>query len=235
MARKINRLQKIDRVLLASASPRRLELLRSLGINVSVIPSSYDESSAPGSLPIELAVRHARGKLTAALHDNAALLSAEALQNAGSAIVIAADTMVDLDGTAFGKPRNHPEANLMLSALSGRKHLVHTAYAFIPMLAPKAAESAEAGDDAPKDLEIAAKPEITAEVESTWVLFHKLTSDEIEDYVATDEPMDKAGAYGIQGYASELIAGIEGDFYTVMGFPLGRFLRTLRSLGYTLR
>jgi septum formation protein len=225
--------QKIDRILLASASPRRLELLRSLGIDVSVIPSGYDEIGIPGALPIELAVRHARGKLTAALHNNVAALSAETLQNAGSAIVIAADTTVDVDGTAFGKPRDHSEANRMLTALSGRKHLVHTAYAFIPMLPPKAPESVE--DEAGAAPEIAAKPEVTAEVESTWVRFHTLSPDEIKDYVATDEPMDKAGAYGIQGCASALIAGIEGDFYTVMGFPLGRFLRSLRRLGFTLR
>jgi septum formation protein len=229
--------QKIDRILLASASPRRLELLRSLGVDVSVIPSGYNENGIPGTLPIELAVRHARGKLIAALHTNAATLDPEALKNFGNALVIAADTTVDVDGTVFGKPRDHSEASRMLTALSGRKHLVHTAYAFVPMLAPTAVESTEdeAGDTAPKEPEIAAKPKVTIDVESTWVRFHALTPNEIKEYAATDEPLDKAGAYGIQGYASELIAGIEGDFYTVMGFPLGRFLRSLRRLGYTLR
>jgi len=214
--------QKINRILLASSSPRRFELLRSLGVDVSVISNGYDEIDTPGSLPIEVAMRHARGKLESALARHAGTL-----QGSDNAIVIAADTTVDVDGTAFGKPRDDAEAVRMLTALSGRKHIVHTAFAFLPVLAPVDPETSP--DQIPKE------PEITAEINSTWVRFYKLSPDEIKDYVATEEPLDKAGAYGIQGFASALIAGIEGDFYTVMGFPLGRFLRSLRELGLTLQ
>jgi septum formation protein len=126
------------------------------------------------------------------------------------AAIVAADTVVDLDGEALGKPRDAAEATRMLEALSGREHLVHTAYA---VALPGRAEMFEA-------------------VETTRVRFHTLTADEIAEYVASGEPMDKAGAYGIQGRASALVAGIDGDFYTVMGFPLGGFVRALRTLGF---
>jgi septum formation protein len=192
-------LNRIDRIVLASASPRRLELLRSLGLSVIVAPSGYHEPDLPGIEPRELARRHAREKLDAAL---AAGGTAEA--------VVAADTVVDVDGIALGKPRDPAEAVAMLGVLSGREHLVHTAFS----------------------LELPGVGERIDEVETTRVSFHRLTPGEIADYVATGEPMDKAGSYGIQGYAAALVAGVDGDFYTVMGFPLGRFVRTLRRLGF---
>jgi septum formation protein len=187
----------LERILLASASPRRLELLRSLGFEVTVAPSGYHEPPMPHLSPCELAASHAHEKLAG-------------IARVEGAAIVAADTVVDLDGEALGKPRDAAEATRMLEALSGREHLVHTAYA---VALPGRAEMFEA-------------------VETTRVRFHTLTADEIAEYVASGEPMDKAGAYGIQGRASALVAGIDGDFYTVMGFPLGGFVRALRTLGF---
>ncbi len=188
-------------IVLASASPRRLELLRSLGLDVVVRPSAYSEPDHPGATPLELAVRHAREKATD-------VRSA----SGGDALIVAADTVVDLDGVALNKPADDGDAIRMLSLLSGREHRVHTAFAL-----------AVPGNEA-----------LIERASTTAVRFYQLSREEIEDYVATGEPMDKAGSYGIQGRAAALVEGITGDFYTVMGFPLGRFIRTLRELGISL-
>ncbi len=186
-------------VILASASPRRLELLTSLRLEVEVRPSGYPEPDEPTAPPLELAIAHARNK---ALHVDA---------DAGS-LLVAADTVVDLDGTALNKPVDAADAARMLRSLSGREHQVHTAFA----------------------LRLPGKDAIVEEHATTRVRFYALTDVEIADYVATGEPMDKAGAYGIQGRAAALVESIAGDFYTVMGFPLARFVRTLRALGFSL-
>lgn len=189
----------LESVVLASASPRRLELLRSVGLDVAVVPSGYDEPPL-GRPPPEIARLHARAKLerVLALHPSDA--------------VVAADTVVDLDGQALGKPVDPDEARRMLERLSGRAHLVHTAYA---LALPQA-------------------PAIIERLSTTSVRFHRLEDDEIRAYVATGEPMDKAGAYGIQGRAAALVASVDGDYFTVMGFPIGDFVRTLRASGFSL-
>jgi septum formation protein len=184
-------------IVLASASPRRLELLRSLGLEVNVVVSDYDEPELPGLAPIEVARRHAREKLERTPFSDA--------------VAVASDTVVDVDGVALGKPRDAAEASSMLRRLSGREHLVHTAFALaIPGRDP------------------------IEEVSTTRVRFYALDDATIREYVATGEPLDKAGAYGIQGRAAELVESIDGDFYTVMGFPLARFVRALRRSGFTL-
>lgn len=188
---------------MASASPRRFALLRSLGLVVDVVPSGYDEPPLADVTPAELATRHAAEKLRCALRIGA---------TASGVPVLAADTVVDLDGLALGKPADAAEAARMLERLSGRTHLVHTAFT---LAVPGAAQA-------------------LAERETTRVRFFALESDEIADYVGTGEPLDKAGAYGIQGRAASLVAGIDGDFYTVMGLPLARVIRALRQLGFAL-
>jgi septum formation protein len=188
---------------LASASPRRYELLRSLGLVVDVVPSGYEEPPLENVTPAELASRHAAEKLRFAVRNGAA---------APGVPVLAADTVVDLDGAALGKPADTAEAVRMLERLSGRSHLVHTAFT---LAVPGAAYA-------------------VAERETTRVTFFALEPAEIADYVATGEPLDKAGAYGIQGRAASLVAGIEGDFYTVMGLPLARVIRALRGSGFAL-
>jgi septum formation protein len=193
----------LDRIVLASESPRRLELLRSLGIAVDVVPSGYAETPLRGLLPGELAAFHAREKLRAVVTGR---------NGNTSPPILAADTVVDLDGVPLGKPRDRAEAERMLESLSGREHVVHTAFA---LAVPGGAAWAEEGAQ-------------------TRVRFYRLDPGEIVEYVATGEPLDKAGAYGIQGRAAALVEAIEGDFYTVVGLPLARVVRTLRRLGFTL-
>lgn len=190
--------------MLASTSPRRLELLRSLGLKVEVAASGYEELPVPGLAPAELASLHAVEKLRAVLKNRQGL--------SNDVPILAADTVVDLEGDPLGKPRDLDEATRMLERLAGRDHLVHTAFA---LAAPGGPNSIE-------------------ERATTRVRFYPLRSQEIAEYVATGEPLDKAGAYGIQGRAASLIEAIEGDFYTVVGLPLARFIRALRRLGFAL-
>ncbi len=190
------------RVILASASPRRQELLRSLGFELDVIPSNYDEPEHPHLVPRDLAIVHARHKC----RDVRERVSLE------NAVLVAADTVVDVDGIAYNKPVNERDAKRMLRDLSGRTHIVHTAFAL-----------------AARD-----RTDLIEHCESTFVTFFPLSDAEIDAYVASGEPMDKAGAYGIQAYGATLVERVEGDFYTVMGFPLARFVRTLYRLGISL-
>jgi septum formation protein len=187
-------------IVLASASPRRLELLRSLGLQVEILPSGYAEPALPEHRPRAAAQHHARAKLEAVLKCRA------------SRAIVAADTVVEIDGVALGKPVDEADACRMLALLSGRTHYVHTAYALaLPGIRPPIERSC-----------------------TTEVRFHDLSPEEISEYVASGEPMDKAGAYGIQNRAAALVASIEGDYFTVMGFPLGDFIRTLRRSGFSL-
>lgn len=192
--------ERLRAIVLASASPRRLALLRSLGLEVRVVPSMYAEPPHPELTPARLAGVHAREKCE------------DVRARIGEELVVAADTVVDVDGLAFNKPSDPDDAMRMLEALSGRTHIVHTAYAL--------AADGEA--------------DLVEHVESTRVTFHRLEPDEIREYVASGEPMDKAGAYGIQGYGAALVERIDGDFYTVMGFPVAHFVRSLRRLGFVL-
>jgi septum formation protein len=169
---------------------------------VDVVVSGYDEAPVGGLTPAQLASFHAGQKLQAVLRR----------RPADETPVLAADTVVDLDGVALGKPRDSAEAARMLERLSGREHFVHTAFAL-----------SRGGRDG-----------VVADRASTRVRFYPLDTEEIAEYVASGEPLDKAGAYGIQGRAASLIESIDGDFYTVMGLPLARVIRALRRLGFVL-
>jgi septum formation protein len=190
----------LTNVLLASASPRRRDLLASVGLHVSVIASDYDERPDAASDPRELATIHARGKNLAAR-----TFAAEGL-------VVGADTVVDVDGIAFGKPRDRADAKRMVTLLSGRTHAVHTAMCL-------------------RDL---ATNTVLEELVSTAVTFAALDESAIDAYTGTGDGMDKAGAYGIQGIGATLVARVEGDFYAVMGFPLCAFALAVGRLGYRL-
>lgn len=173
-------------LILASASPRRRQLLELLGLAIEIVPSTVDERPEAGEHPAEFALRAARDK---------------ALDVAGrhpARLVLGADTVVEIDGTILGKPRSRAEAAAMLRALSGREHLVHTAIALV------AAGTAHRLFD-------------TAEVR-----FSALTGPIIDWYVAGAEPMDKAGAYAIQGRGGLLVAGMTGSPHTVVGLPIHR-------------
>ncbi len=193
-------MRTLERIVLASASPRRLELLRALGLEVLVVPSDYHEPDVPNLTPRELAIAHAREK------------AMDVRNRVPHNVLVAADTVVDVDGTPLGKPKDAAHAAAMLRALSGRTHLVHTAFA---LALPDGGALVEA-------------------CETASVRFFALDDDEIAGYVAGGEPMDKAGAYGIQGYGATLVERIEGDFYTVMGLPVARLARALRGLGIAL-
>jgi septum formation protein len=193
-------MRELHSIVLASASPRRYELLSSLGLDVRVRPSDVDEGGRPGYAPRDLAALHAASKARVAS------------TFAGAALIVAADTVVDLDGASLGKPSDATDAARMLAALSGRGHTVHTAYVALDGQSGKRLERTV----------------------STEVWFARLESDTIERYIATGEPFDKAGSYGIQGLGAGLVERIDGDFYTVMGFPLGDFVRRLSELDLSL-
>jgi len=182
------------RIVLASQSPRRRELLSLIGIPHEVRPADLDESILPGESPTEHAERLARSKAEAvAARDPAA-------------VVIGSDTIVVLDGEILGKPRDAGEAATMLRRLSGRTHTVHTAVA------------------------VARNGRTVSGVESVEVTFRPLTDAQIETYIATGEPMDKAGAYGIQGYGAVIVERVHGDYFAVMGLALGRLVGLLNDL-----
>jgi septum formation protein len=182
-------------VILASQSPRRRDLLDLIGITHVVRPADIDESVLPDEAPIPHCERLARSK--------AATLAVRS----PDAVVIAADTIVVLDGEILGKPADVGEARATLARLSGRTHTVHTAMA------------------------VALGGETVSAVESVQVTFRPLTADEIAAYVATGEPMDKAGAYGIQGFGATIVERIDGDYFSVMGLGLRRLVALLAALG----
>ena len=188
--------------ILASASPRRRELLEHLGIaELHVIPAEGEERAPAGLSPAEL-VRH--------LAYCKAEEVAERLGAGADRLIIAADTVVVLDGQVLGKPRDAEDAVRMLSKLSGRAHKVYTGLAVFR------------GN---KKLQ---------GTECSSVHFRALDAREIEAYVATGEPLDKAGAYGIQGRASLFVTGIEGDYFNVVGLPLCRLGLMLREVDVVL-
>lgn len=180
-------------VILASASPRRRELLKYITEDFSVKVSDADETLPENIMPEEAVVFLARQKGEAVY-----------VQNPGSA-VISADTVVVLDGNILGKPHSEEEAYSMLKALSGRTHCVYTGVYI-------------RSDN--KEIGFAEKTEVT---------FCKLSDKDIENYIASGEPFDKAGGYGIQGKGSIMIDRINGDYYNVMGLPVARLNRVLRE------
>jgi septum formation protein len=190
-------------IVLASASPRRQELLRNAGIAFTVQAADIDETPLAGEAPRECAERLAREKALAVA------------QHRPSEWVLGADTIVVVDGLLLGKPRDGKDAERMLRLLSGRKHEVITGVCLV--------EPVGSG-------QLAVASNATAS-ETTLVTFCGMSDDEIRDYVATGEPMDKAGAYAIQGIASRWIPRIEGDYSNVVGLPVALVYRMLSGRG----
>jgi septum formation protein len=187
-------------LVLASASPRRQELLRSAGIPFTVEPANIDESLRAGESPRAYAQRLAREK------------ASRVWRSHPGDIVLGADTIVVVDDAIFGKPGNFDDAARMLRLLSGRTHTVVTG---VCLVSP--------GERAPK-------PDMQTASETTLVTMDEISEPEIRSYVATGEPMDKAGAYAIQGIASRWISRIEGDYSNVVGLPVALLYRMLRRL-----
>lgn len=193
-------------MILASASPRRAQLLEGAGIYLHIRPADIDETRLPGESPVELVERLARAKAHAAFDDHEDYVR--------DASLLGADTIVWTDdGEVLGKPHDPADACRMLRDLSGRTHHVSTGVCI--MIDPWPAEG---------------EPEETSFVETTDVTFYDLTDEEIAAYVATTEPLDKAGAYGIQGTGRLLVRRISGDYYNVVGLPVGRVIRELNAL-----
>ena len=183
------------RVVLASQSPRRRELLALVGIPHEVVPADIDESVLPHEAASAHCERLAREKASAIA------------RRYPDAVTIGSDTIVVIDGLILGKPADEDEAHRMLRMLSGRTHTVHTAVA------------------------VARGDRLVSAVEDVSVTFRPLDDAEIAAYVATREPMDKAGSYGIQGYGATIVERIDGDYFAVMGLSLVRLVGLLRRVG----
>ena len=183
------------RLVLASSSPRRRELLGLLGLKPEIVPADVDESTRPGESPVAYVERLAREKAEAV-----------AVQRP-DAWIVGADTTVSIDGDIIAKPESVDEAVAMLTRLQGRDHVVHTGMAVV------------------------GRGRTVSGVESTRVWMRRLDERTIRDYIATGEPMDKAGAYGIQGFGAVIVEKVEGDYFTVMGLGLGRLVLLLREAG----
>lgn len=184
-------------MILASQSPRRIELMREAGFDVRVIPADIDETPLPNETPFDLVERlaHAKAQAVATQHGNA------------DETVLAADTIVALDGALLGKPVDEADAKRMLRRLSGRTHQVATGVCIVR------------------------EAKTHSFVDVTDVTFFELTDTQIDTYVASGEPRDKAGAYGIQGVGGRmLVERIDGDFYNVVGLPIAKVARALGSL-----
>jgi septum formation protein len=186
------------KLVLASKSPRRSELLAGVGYDFSILPAQFDESSVSLDDPKRGVEEIARGKAQACFG---------ALADTHDTVVLAADTIVVCDGEVLLKPKNPAEAREMLKKLSGNTHRVMTATAII------------------------SEKETVSFVEETSVTFFELTDEEIDDYIATGEPLDKAGAYGVQGLGCYLVKKIEGDYFNVVGLPIAPVMRYLKEAG----
>ena len=190
-------------IVLASASPRRQELLRNAGIAFTVEPAEINETPLPGESPVHCAERLAREKALAVSQKNP------------EQWVLGADTIVVVDEAILGKPCDAEDAARMLRLLSGRTHAVITGVCVVKPVASGQRPVAST---------------ITTS-ETTLVTFCEMSEVEIREYVATGEPMDKAGAYAIQGIASRWIPRIEGDYSNVVGLPVAPVYRMLRERG----
>jgi septum formation protein len=184
-------------IILASASPRRMELLASAGIEFAVFAGNVPEDPLPGELPRDHVIRLARDK------------AYEVAARVEGKYFIGADTIVHCDGEIMGKPKDEADAERMLRRLSGVAHEVITGFAVY---------------DKERD-------GLLCDTVTTRVYFKRLRADEINSYIATGCPMDKAGAYAIQGGAAHMVERIEGSYTNVVGLPLCEVLEALRKIG----
>jgi septum formation protein len=193
------------KIILASASPRRAEILSNAGIAFELLPVDVDETPCPGENAEAMCWRLAQAKAHAAIARLGAVRE--------PAIVVAADTTVEIDGQILGKPASPDAAREMLRKLSGKTHRVLTALTLTRL--PDGATRSD--------------------LESTEVRFSTLSPQEIEDYVASGEPTGKAGAYAVQGRGGLFIERIDGCYFNVVGLPLARLGRNLKELGWSPR
>lgn len=210
-------------LVLASASPRRQDLLRNADIAFTVQAADIDETPLPNEPPRECAERLAREKALAVWRTRP------------QDVVLGADTIVVVDETILGKPADSADATRMLRLLSGRVHRVITGVCVVQAVASRqlpaiSADLAEHSGQSSMDFVRTENRELKTESETTLVTMSELSDAEIRDYVASGEPMDKAGAYAIQGRASRWIPRIEGDYGNVVGLPVSLVYRMLAQL-----
>ncbi|MBM4257850.1 MAG: septum formation inhibitor Maf [Deltaproteobacteria bacterium] len=185
-----------SQLILASASPRRRELLQQAGVTFTVIPSNAAEDVLPSEAPAAYALRVAEAK------------AREVATTHPGSVVLGADTIVVINQTILGKPRDHNDGHRMLRLLSGQVHAVMTAFVVIRSDGQAA----------------------TRQVVTTTVTFKSLSDEQIQAYLATGEPFDKAGAYAVQGLGAALVEKVDGSYTNVVGLPLDEVLEALRSL-----
>lgn len=191
---------EFQKIVLASASPRRLELLRQIGIEPEVIVSHVEEkvtSNVPGEVVMELAGQKAEDV---------------AKDQEPGVIVIGSDTVVAVDGTILGKPKDHEDAVRMITSIAGRVHQVYTGVCVI-----------KKGVSGVKD-------QILNFYDETDVEVYPMTEEEIREYAMSSEPMDKAGAYAVQGFFARYIKGLRGSYANVMGLPVSKLYQEMKTL-----
>ncbi|KAG7158900.1 probable bifunctional dTTP/UTP pyrophosphatase/methyltransferase protein [Homarus americanus] len=193
------------KIILASSSPRRKEILEKIGLNLTIVPSTFEENLDPSNFshPSDFVIATARGKT----EEVAKRLSSS---NSPPDLVIGADTCISLGGQVYGKPKDREDALSMLNKFSGTSHNVLTGVCVMVQRGTTWQEISFS--------------------EATSVQFAELSADDVNAYIDTGEPFDKAGGYGIQGLGGMLVEGIHGDYYNVMGFPLHRFCLHLATV-----
>lgn len=200
--------EPLPKLVLASASPRRRELLTGLGLAFEVRPADLDETPHPGEAPRDYVLRLALGKAAARAQEGE--------------LVLAADTTVVLDGELLGKPTDPEDARRMLRKVAGREHTVYSGVALLETLGGRAAETGE----------LVARS--AAAVETSGVVMADLSDGEIAWYVRTGEPLDKAGSYAVQGIGALFVEAVHGSYTNVVGLPLPVTRRLFRELDYDL-
>lgn len=186
-------------IILASSSPRRADLLKTIGVSFELVPSNINERPHQDEAPADYIIRLARAKVI------------DAARKRDSGLVIGADTIVVLDGRILGKPRDEDDASRMLKLLSGRWHAVMTGVALY---------------------DAATRREV-ADYDKTLVRFAQLSDKEIDWYIKTGEPMDKAGSYAIQERGAMFVEEIAGNYHNVVGLPLTLLYRLSKRMGYS--
>ncbi len=183
------------KIILASTSPRRIEILKQSNLRFNIVAPSYEEDMTLSLDPFELAKELSLGKSLAVARENP------------DAIVIGADTFIAYNGKLLGKPHTKERATEMLEMLSGSTHSVLTGFAVVCL-------------EENKTIQV---------VEEAEIVFRTITSLEIEEYVSTGEPLDRAGAYAIQGGAAKFVESTKGDYFGILGLPLEKLVQVLRE------
>ncbi|XP_046576453.1 probable bifunctional dTTP/UTP pyrophosphatase/methyltransferase protein [Haliotis rubra] len=217
MLQPIMHVLNVQRIILASGSPRRKQILQNIGLQFEAVPSTFEEDLDKSLFPhpSDYVKENARIKAL----DVANRLAGDKIV---PDLVIGADTVVSMDNTIYEKPKSRDDAFKMITSLSGRPHTVYSGIALVSPSQSSVITSGELTKDG--------KFRLTLFHEGTDVMMTDMSEEVVRMYIETGEPMDKAGGYGIQAIGGTLVEGIRGDYFNVMGFPLHRFSRTLANL-----